>query len=111
MFGIVSKGVSKMQNACHICGGKPEKRYQLRHAAGLYWLIDMEQPDKSYHGPVPLNEGGARLWRMIDGGASLDEICQRLCAESGISMERARADADDFIQQLQNLHVDLGGLK
>ena len=100
-----------MQNACHIGDKKREKRYQLRHAAGLYWLIDMEQPDSSYNSPIPLNEGGAVLWRMIDGGASLDEICQRLCAESDISMEQARVDATDFIQQLNNLHVDLGGLK
>lgn len=100
-----------MQNACHICDNKSEGRYQLRHAAGLYWLIDLEQPDKSYHSPIPLNEGGAMLWRMIDSGASLEEICQRLCAESDISMEQARADATDFIQQLKNLHVDLGGLE
>ena len=100
-----------MQNACHICDKKSEERYQLRHAAGLYWLIDMEQPDKAYHSPIPLNEGGAKLWRLIDGGSSLDEICQSLCVESGISLEQARADATDFIQQLKNLHVDLGGLK
>ena len=100
-----------MGNACHISGENREGRYQLRHAAGLYWLIDMEQPDKAYHSPVPLNEGGAALWRMIDGGASIDEICQNLCAESGISMEQARTDATDFIQQLKNLHVDLGGLE
>ena len=100
-----------MGTACHICGEKRKGRYQLRHAAGLYWLIDMEQPDKVYRSPIPLNEGGAALWRMIAGGASLDEICQSLCAESDISMEQARADATDFLQQLKNLHVDLGGLK
>ena len=85
-------------------------RYQLRYAAGLYWLIDMEQSGEAYIRPVPLNEGGAKLWRMIAGGASLEEICGQLCAEYEISMEEARSDTRDFLQQLQTMHIEFGGL-
>ena len=28
------------------------ERYQLRHAAGCYWLLDMEQSGKDYIGPI-----------------------------------------------------------
>ena len=98
-----------MQDAYQKSGDQRAGRYQLRHAAGLYWLIDMEPPGGVYISPVPLNEGGATLWRMIDSGASQEEICQRLCAEYEISMEQAQVDVRDFIEQLQAMHVDLGG--
>ena len=84
-------------------------RYQLRYAAGLYWLIDMEQSEGAYISPVPLNDAGAKLWRLLERGVSGEEICRRLCAEHGISEEQARRDLRDFIEQLQTMHVDLGG--
>ena len=98
-----------MQNPCHSSGHPPAGRYQLRHAAGLYWLIDMEQPGESYTSPVPLNEVGAKLWRLLDSGASSEEICRRLCAEYEISTEQAQRDVRDFLAQLQTTGVDLGG--
>ena len=100
-----------MQTAHHSSDSRTGGRYQLRHAAGVYWLLDMEPPGGSYVSPVPLNEGGAKLWRIIDSATSLEEVCARLCAEYEISTEQARSDACAFIQQLQAMHVDLGGLK
>ena len=93
----------------HSGGDQRAGRYQLRHAAGLYWLIDMEQSGGAYISPVPLNDVGAKLWRMFAGGASRSEICRRLCEEYEVSMEQARRDVDDFMEQLQTRHVDLGG--
>ena len=98
-----------MSNTYHSDSPQRVGRYQLRHAAGLYWLIDMEQSGGSYNSPVPLNDVGAKLWRMFEGGASRSEICRRLCAEYEISMEQAERDVGDFMEQLRAMHVDLGG--
>lgn len=98
-----------MQNAHHSSGDQTVGRYQLRYAAGLYWLIDMEQSGDPYISPIPLNDSGAKLWRMIDSGTSPAEIYEQLCAEYGISIEQARSDVHDFMEQLQAMHVDLGG--
>ena len=99
----------QMQDPCRSSGGQRPGRYQLRHAAGLYWLIDMEPPGGAYVSPVPLNESGAKLWRMFESGASREEICKQLCAEYEIDLEQARSDVCDFMEQLQAIHVDLGG--
>ena len=98
-----------MENAFPGSNDQAVGRYQLRHAAGLYWLIDMEQSGGAYINPIPLNDSGAKLWRMLESGVSQEEICRRLCAEHEISMEQARVDVRDFIEQLQAMHVDLGG--
>ena len=42
--------------------------YQLRYAAGIYWLLDMSQPGYPYRKPLPLNEMGASIWRMMEKG-------------------------------------------
>ena len=99
-----------MQAACNKNDGLTG-RYQLRRAAGLYWLIDMEQSGTSYTSPVPLNEGGAKIWRMIESGTPVANICERLSEEYGIPLEQAREDVRDFIEQIQTKHVDVGGLK
>ena len=41
---------------------KQSERYQIRQAAGMYWLLDMEQPGIPYRQPVLLNETGAAFW-------------------------------------------------
>lgn len=88
------------------------QRYQLRYAAGLYWLLDMEQPGVPYISPVPMNEIGAGIWRMIESGMGQEEIGRKLSEKYEISSEqaqRAQRDIDDFIKQLQNKKVVLGG--
>ena len=39
---------------------------QLRKAAGIYWLLHMDQAGPAYKHPVPLNESGARIWQMLE---------------------------------------------
>ena len=87
------------------------RRYQLRRAAGLYWLIDMEQPGPAYIAPVPLNEEGAKLWEQIALGASLEDICTLFCKEYEIPLAQAQEDVNDFIEQLQAKGVDFGGFQ
>ena len=88
---------------------KTDRRYQLRYAAGLYWLVDMKQSGTSYIEPVPLNETGARIWEMLDGGIPKPEVCSRLCKEYKLLPEEAEKDVRDFITQLKTKRVDFGG--
>lgn len=87
------------------------RRYQLRRAAGLYWLINMEQPGPAYIAPVPLNEEGAKLWERILLGTSIEDICTQFSEEYEIPLAQAREDVHDFIEQLQTKGVDFGGLQ
>ena len=101
-----------MQNGCaHDEGEKFEPKYQLRYAAGLYWLLDMQQSGAAYIQPVPLNAGGAQLWRMLERGMSEAEMCKWLCEEYGLPPEQAQGDVRDFLAQLKTQKVDLGGME
>ena len=61
--------------ACMIetCRGKGvilhmSARFQLRHAAGIYWLLDMEQEIGTYKKPLPMNEAGAEIFKLMQEG-------------------------------------------
>ena len=46
-----------------------------------------------------LNESGARVWALVEGGASRDEICRRLRDEFGPDA-KLDADVDELLATL-----------
>jgi hypothetical protein len=47
-----------------------------------------------------LNEVGARIWSLVDGRRSIEEIAKQIFAEFKVSQPEAEQDVADFIQQL-----------
>ncbi len=74
--------------------------YQLRYAAGMYWLLNTKQRGLHYIRPLSLNECGAHLWQMLSAGADKPELVNSLCAEYGLERAEALSDVEDFIKQL-----------
>ena len=75
-------------------------KYRLRRVAGMYWLLDIEQPGIPYKKPVALNGPGAMICGMLEEGAGAEEIAETMSASYGISTESARADLEQFLKQL-----------
>ncbi len=76
-------------------------RYQLRYAAGLYWLLDMEQEGNGYRRPLPLNETGADIWRALAEEGETDAAAEMLCKKYGIGKDEAGEDVRRFCRQLE----------
>jgi hypothetical protein len=47
-----------------------------------------------------LNAVGSRVWELIDGRRSVDEIVDTIVAEFQVEPGQARADVDAFLHQL-----------
>ena len=71
-------------------------KYQLREAAGFWWLIDMTQTGEDFAAPLQLNETGAMLFRGLC--EALDE--DRLASGYGLLVREAREDVAAFAAQL-----------
>lgn len=84
-----------------------QKRFQLRKAAGIYWLLDMEQQGIPYQRPVQLNDAAAEIWIMLSEGRKKDEIATEIAGRYHISEETVHQDIDDFIEQLRRQGVEL----
>lgn len=76
------------------------KAYQLRKAAGTYWLLDMNQKGPAYTKPVPLNESAAYIWQMLEQGKQIEQIAESFANDYEISYEEAITDIRQFIHQL-----------
>lgn len=81
-------------------------RYQLRYAAGLYWLLDTWQEGVPYKRPLTMNEVGADIWRMMEKGYSCEQIVNVLSREYQISSEVVEQDLKQFQAQLAEFGIE-----
>ncbi len=81
--------------------------FVLRHAAGMWNLLDLSHPEFPYKEPLRLNESGAIIWQEIERGMNLDAISQELVKEYGISQKEADSDLRDFCEKLKAFGVPL----
>lgn len=77
------------------------KNYQLRQAAGEYWLIRMDLQRFVYEKPIMLNEVGAMIWQQYMQGQTEKEIAALLQQTYGIDDQEAYQDVQQFIRQLR----------
>lgn len=83
------------------------ERYQLRKAAGLYWLVDMEQSGVGRQEPIVLNECGAYIWKQYRLLQSETAVAEVLSREFGISAQEGLTDIRQFFQQLKEQGLDV----
>ena len=79
---------------------KNMENYQLRYAAGQYWLLDMQQTGMPYKCPMSMNSMGAEIWRMLERGLSCEEIATDFSKEYDVAEEEMREDIIQFKKQL-----------
>lgn len=87
---------------------KGTSKYVLRQAAGYYWLLDTEQSGASYRPPMPMNEVGADIWKMLDKGFGVPEIVDRISLEYDVDRADAEQDVLDFLKQLKAQNIEFG---
>ena len=87
---------------------KLKERYQLRHAAGRFYLLDMMQTGKLYKRPMEMNEIGAEIWQMLTEGYTTEQMVQRLTGEYDADESEIRQDVLAFKKGLLTYGVEIG---
>lgn len=82
-------------------------RYGLRQAAGLYWLLDMEQEGMPYKSPLPLNQMGAAIFQMMGQGMELGQMADAVSREYQVEQQTALQDIIQFKKQLREQGIDV----
>ncbi len=82
-------------------------RYQLRRAAGLCWLLDMQQSGAESEGVVSFNETGAFIWEHYRRLQSEEAVAEAVSACFLNPLEESLRDVRQFLAQLKGLGVDL----
>lgn len=86
---------------------KGKERYQLRQAAGKYWLLDMEQSAGKYVAPVAMNETGALILENFWEENDPSKAAKVLSETYEISLEEALEDVNAFLGQLRKKGIAL----
>ncbi len=71
--------------------------YQIRYAAGMWWLIDVNQDGFNYKAPQSLNETGMYIYRRLCDGKSVHKIAEEMSNDFGINVEVAMNDIEEFV--------------
>jgi hypothetical protein len=50
-----------------------------------------------------LNEVGARIWELLDGQRSVEDITARIVDEYAVTADAARRDVEEFLEQLERI--------
>ena len=84
-----------------------QQRYQLRHAGGKYWLLDLKQDPGRYRAPIAVNETAAMIlnciWDKGDPKAAAKVLSETYEIEPG----EALADVNAFLEDLRRQGVEI----
>ncbi|MBR0189276.1 MAG: PqqD family protein [Clostridia bacterium] len=73
----------------------------LREVAGSFIVVAVGSAVKDFNGIINLNETGAFLWKILESGATKEELLEKMLTEYDVNEETARRDIDAFISKLQ----------
>ncbi|MBR2929896.1 MAG: PqqD family protein [Clostridia bacterium] len=79
---------------------KIKEGFVLRHVAGTDVVLPISGATLSFRGMLTLNETGSMIWRLLEEGATRDELANAVISEYEVSAEEALADVDKFIAKL-----------
>ena len=74
--------------------------FVLREVAGSFIVVAVGEAVKNFKGIINLNETGAFLWRVLEQGATKDELVAKLLSEYDVDEATAITDIDAFINKL-----------
>lgn len=78
-----------------------------RRIADEVILVPIRQDVADLQCIYTLNEAGARIWELVDGLRSVEEIGQVICKEFDVTQERAQRDTEEFLQRLDEAGIVL----
>ena len=74
--------------------------YQLREAAGEYWLLNMNQKGVPYQGPLSINSVGAEIWNYLQTGETIAGIVEKISRKYDMAKNEIQEDVLAFCNQL-----------
>ena len=84
---------------------KVKGNYMLRQVAKNWVVMPLGQTTLDLNGILTLNESGAFLWKALEQGGSREEMARALTGEYDVTMERAEADVERFLNKLADAGV------
>lgn len=82
---------------------KIKNGYRLRKVGSNSIVVALGNID--FTGIITVNETGTFIWKMLETGATVDEIVNALAKECSVSPAEIEQDVIDFIEQLKGADI------
>ena len=83
---------------------KIKKGFLLREmAGGVNVVVGVGNEANTLKGYVTLNESGALIWKVLEKGATLEDVVSAILSEYEVEKEVARKDAVLVIEKLKEI--------
>lgn len=66
-------------------------------------VITVGEASKKLNGMITLNETCAFLWKILEKGATRDEIVEAFCTEYNADIKEISSDVDEIIQSFKEI--------
>lgn len=79
---------------------KIKNGFILREVAGSFIVVAVGEAVKEFKGIINLNETGAFLWKILESGATEEQLVAKLLEEYDVDEKTAAEDVGKFINKL-----------
>ena len=80
---------------------KVKTGFILREVSETFIVLAVGERVKEFNGMITINETGAFLWKILENGATQEDLVNALIKEYGIDKELADKDVDAFINKMK----------
>lgn len=80
---------------------KVKTGFILREVSETFIVLAVGERVKEFNGMITINETGAFLWKILEKGATQEDLVNALIKEYGIDKELADKDVDAFINKMK----------
>ncbi len=79
--------------------------YLLREVAGSNIVVPVGEGAIDFSGVITLNEVGAFIWKILEKGASREDILEKMLSEYDVDKETAEKDIEEYISALRGAEL------
>ena len=80
---------------------KVKSDFLLKKIAGSYVVVPIRTRAVDFSGIIKLSDSGAFLWKLLEEGATREELIAKLLDKYEVDEATASADVDRFIGKLE----------
>ena len=84
---------------------KIKKGFVLRDVGGKLIAVATGEAGRAFHGMITLNPSARVLWDALSVGCDIDGLVTALTDTYDVSAEKARADAEAFVEKLRSVNI------
>ena len=79
---------------------KISDKFVLRQVAGEWIVLPVAEKTVDFNGMLTLNETGLMLWKILEKGASREDLAKALTDEYDVTFAEALADVNEYLGKL-----------